>query len=358
MTETTNFLPDWAVPPGSTIEGLLAEKSLSDIELAHDLGQPIDKVHQLLNGTAEITEEIALQLSKTFGLSEAFWQLRETQYRESLKRLETNIQWVNSFPIEDMVNSGWLHHSNSIKEKIAACLDFFNVPSVSDWYEHYENSHKLVAFRTSEKFQADEAATLAWLRQGEIKAGHIDCNPWNKEQFSDSLFTIRQLTREKSPSKFLPKLQEICAKSGVALVIEKAPKGCRASGATKFLSKNKALMMLSVRYLSDDHFWFTFFHEAGHLILHNSHLLFLEGIDGNTDENEKEANAFSSNLLVPSEYQKEMKALPIAYKPIMRFAKKIDIAPGIVVGQLQFHKKCPPNMLNRLKVRYTWNSKG
>ena len=94
--------------------------------------------------------------------------------------------------------------------------------------------------------------------------------------FEADLPTIRRLTREKDPGQFIPRLKEACAARGVAVAIVRGPNGWRASGAARFLSPTKALIQLSFRYLSDDQFWFTFFHEAGHLLLHGKDLLFLE----------------------------------------------------------------------------------
>jgi Zn-dependent peptidase ImmA (M78 family) len=137
-------------------------------------------------------------------------------------------------------------------------------------------------------------------------------------------------------------------------VVLRAPKKCRASGASRFLSPGRPLLMLSFRYLSDDHLWFTFFHEAGHLLLHADRCLFLEGDDRLTTAEEEEANAFAANTLIPPEHQPEMLRLRAEGIPVVRFAKKVGIAPGIVVGQLQHLKRIGNHQLNNLKRRYQW----
>src|SRR5262245_53695423 len=132
----------------------------------------------------------------------------------------------------------------------------------------YVGLQQIAAFRTSPSFDSQPSAVAAWLRQGEIETEAFDCNHWDPIRFRESLADIRSLTRQKEPRRFIPALQRCCAESGVAVAIVRAPKGCRASGATRFLTRHKALLMLSFRYLTDDQFWFTFFHEAGHLLLH------------------------------------------------------------------------------------------
>jgi Zn-dependent peptidase ImmA (M78 family) len=139
------------------------------------------------------------------------------------------------------------------------------------------------------------------------------------------------------------------------VVVVRAPGGCRASGATRFLTKDKALLLLSFRYLTDDHFWFTFFHEAGHLLLHGERGFFLEGVDMPSTIEEDEANEFAANTLVPSEFQPTLLSLRADAHKVIRFAMKIGVSPGIIVGQLQHLGKIRQNQLNSLKRRFEWS---
>ena len=88
------------------------------------------------------------------------------------------------------------------------------------------------------------------------------------------------------------------------MVIVPAPSGCKVSGATLFPQQDKALLLLSFRYLSDDHFWFSFFHEVGHLLLHGIEKIFLEGVDEINQNDEEEANKFAAELLIPLSIRK------------------------------------------------------
>lgn len=351
MNDTTNFLPDWACAPGETIRDLIEERGWSEVEFARKMGNTVDQIRNLLSGAMHLTEDVATRLTNIFGVSTSFWLSRENQYRDSLNRVAINEQWVRTLPTRDMVNLGWIDKVQSIQDKISECLKYFGVASVSDWYDRYSGSQTLSAFRTSKSYESHDGATLAWLRKGEIDSSFIECAPWNRELFHSSLSSIRHLTLEKSMDVFFPELQNICAQSGVAVVIVPTPQGCRASGATRFLSPTRALMMLSIRHLSDDHFWFTFFHEAGHLILHSNDSVFIEG-STNSNLQEQEADKFSSSLLIPDKYKEEMMKLPNELRAVMRFARRIGVSPGIVVGQLQHLGKCPHNHLNVLKVRY------
>jgi len=362
MTSTLTFQPDWTSPPGETIADILEERNLSLSDFASQMRLTPQAATDLLKGDRGITEIVAAKLQRIVGASSEFWMARENQYRKALLHNEHSValspqDWLRQLPIADMIKFGWIKSFQNESDKIAACLRFFGVQSVKEWQSTYADLINLPAFRTSTTFKAQPGAVTAWLRQGEIESNSIKCSPWNAEIFREVLSQIRGLTRKRNPQLFLSELQAQCATAGVAVVIVRAPNGCRASGATYFLSPDKAILFLSFRHLSDDHFWFTFFHEAGHLLLHHSDQLILEGdTTSSTDAEEKEANDFSASILIPHEFQALLMSLPLDGREVIRFARKIGISPGIVVGQLQHTGRFKQNQLNNLKTRYNWDA--
>ena len=162
---------------------------------------------------------------------------------------------------------------------------------------------------------------------GELIASRAETQIWDKKAMLDSLSEIRDLTTERRVSGFLPKLKQICSDCGVALVILKTPPGCPISGATKFSNNGKPIILLSFRYLSDDQFWFTFFHEVGHLILHEGTLNLETKGDPRTfmDEREIEANAFAEENLIAEEFRKRLMSLKLDKFSIVRFAKDVGV---------------------------------
>lgn len=360
MLNFDTFLPKWASPPGETISDIIDEMNLSLLEFSDQIGLTESRTKELLQGKVSLTSELASQLAYTLGASADFWLDREAQYREDLARFQNELStpndesWLKELPLNDLVSFGWIQAMSSTKEKVAECLRYFGVANVSAWRETYHNILETTAFRTTTKFDSNTGAVAAWLRKGAIDSNLIKCKPWNGESFSNALQNIRSLTRKRDPQHFLPELQMLCAEAGVAVVIARSPSGCRASGATQFLSPSKALLLLSFRHLSDDHFWFTFFHEAGHLMLHGKDGLFLEETGQCDNKEEHEANAFAANILIPEKNLTEFEQLPLNGREVIRFAKKIGISPGIVVGQLQHRKLITPKQLNNLKTRYAW----
>lgn len=355
MSRHAEFRPKWASSPGDTIADVMHERGLSVAQLAKQLRSTSEGVTALLEGRATITISIARRLEGAIGASVEFWMTRDLHYRENAARFQDDEEeWLAALPVGDMIKFGWIRPVPQPSEEVAACLRFFGVPDIPSWWENYGTINRMVAYRTSASFDSSPTAVAAWLRQGEIESHSIDCKAWNSDRFRRSLRLIRGLTRDKDPQRFLPKLKQYCAESGVAVSIVRAPSRCRASGATRFLTREKALLLLSFRYLTDDHFWFSFFHEAGHLLLHGEDGFFLEGIVEAREREETEANEFAARALVPAELRSAMLDLPARYRDVIRFATRAGISPGIVVGQLQFYKKIGPEELNRVKRTFAW----
>lgn len=355
VSNTATFCPDWASPPGETIADILRERNITINEFAKSIGKTGAEVSNLMSGRLAITIGLARRLEQVLGGSVEFWMARDFQYQQqTADPQEVTNTWVRDLPLSDMVRFGWLKQLPERSEELAACLQFFDVPNVAVWRRVYGPLEKKFLFRTSPSFESRPAAVAAWLRQGEREAEQMRCAPWSTQGFQDALATMRALTRQKDPKLFVPALQRMAAEVGVAVAIVRSPNGCRASGATRFVSENKALLLLSVRYLSDDQFWFSFFHEAGHLLLHSHQDLFIEGLDAPNTEAETEASEFAFRALIPPQHRPELMRLRQNKFEIVRFARRLGVSPGIVVGQLQHYGKIKPNHFNGLKRRYQW----
>lgn len=350
---TLNFDPNWISSPGNTIKDILKNRNIEVSVFAERISESKELVLSLINGSEQINDEMALKLSFELGASSTFWINREKHYRGLLEKNHPEVlsDWVKSLPVKDMIKFGWINGSVNLEQE---CLNYFGVKDAYSWYKKYTNTENM-AFRRTERYKSDIASIFSWIRRGELLSDKYPYNKWDKEKFLSSLDEIKTLTREKNPKKFLPKLISICADCGVVLTIVPTPKGCPVSGAVKFF-EDRALMQMSFRYLSDDQFWFTFFHEAAHLILHNPVDVILESDKKVTnDEKEMEANDFAKEALIPYYLDDEFLKIRGNKKKIVGFSMKAGISPGIVVGQLQHLGIIKFEYLNAYKRRYKWS---
>lgn len=358
------FEPNWASPPGDTISRLAAADNISIHELAERIGFDEDLFVGIMEGRVQICDDIAEALSVELGSSRQFWSERYNQFLADKARIANSAPtqslttWGQSFPTRVLRELGWLPKGSRGERLSEDILHFFGCDSISSWNERYSTGIDQVAFRTSFAFEADEMATLAWLRVGEVQSENLPLARFSASSFKKHLPDLKRLCALKRPEVFFPKLQQSCAEYGVGLVSSKAPKGCRASGATWTNTKGKPIILMSFRYLSEDHFWFTFFHEAAHVVLHGTDHISVDGDDPSplgASQCEDEADVFAQNMLIPAGLRDEMLNTVSTRPHARKIARKAGVTPGIIVGQLQKAGVLQPHQFNELKRRYKWN---
>ncbi|MDE3105919.1 MAG: ImmA/IrrE family metallo-endopeptidase, partial [Acidobacteriota bacterium] len=353
------FRPNWASPPGETIRAVLYAKGMDIDVFRLEVGLDERQTADLLAGVLPVTPIIARSLAKSVGSTAHFWLERQKQYRDSLEELAASepelVEWSATFPVKKMIDSGWLPKPYAKSDVAFELLDYFDIASVGEWRKKYPARLGLAKFRTSEAFQNDIPTTLAWIRRGELLAEDIECAKWDREGFSTGLRELKPLSKIEDPKKFLPVLQRECARHGVAVIVSRSIPGCAASGATLMLSEHKALLLLSARFLSDDQFWFSFFHEAGHLILHGGEP-HIEQESALTPEQEAEANQFAEKIILDPGGEAALKAIRVSPFSIARLARQCNVSAGVIVGQLQHQGRISTKLFNRFKTRYTASS--
>lgn len=356
MTETYTFQPAWASPPGDTIAAVLRERSMTQSDLAERTGYSKKHINDLVRGRAAITFEAALRLETVLGSTADFWMRRELLYREAIARSQVyaehaeSADWLKTLPLADMIRLGWIDRFHDKGQQVAECLRFFAVASVPAWQSTY--SEMAGAFRSSPKATMSGAAASAWIRQGEILASKVESEPYNAPRLRQALASLRALTRSTDPNVFVPQLKQTASSFGVAVVFLPRPKQCPASGATKWLAPDKAMLLLSNRYKSHDTLWFTIFHEMCHILRHSKKITVIEGANNLDQHLESEADAFAADVLIPPEHAERLPSIGRSCAAIAAFAAEIGVAPDIVLGRMQKEKLLPWSHCSELRVRY------
>jgi addiction module HigA family antidote len=358
MADTTihQYEPDYAVHPGEILEETLEARGMKKAAFAKRCGLSDKTVSQIINGKAPVTPETAIQFERVLGVSATVWNNLEAFYRlhnaqvAARKKLERQTPWAEKFPIKELVKRGIFEKPINAVDAVEKLLNFLGVGSMKAWKGQFQEIS--VAYRHSPSFESASESVATWLRLGELYADGIDTKPYSRAMFRAALKEIRKLTAEP-PEVLETRMKEMCAEAGVALVFVSELTGTHLSGATRWLSKDKALIMLSLRHKSDDHLWFSFFHEAAHVLLHGKKEVFLDETDRMSGDKEDEANLFAANMLIPeSEYLAFTARRRIFRNDIEAFSSRIGIAPGIVVGRLQHEGKIQHNWHNGLKRRF------
>jgi HTH-type transcriptional regulator/antitoxin HigA len=349
-----------AIPPGEYLEEVIGELGMTKDELAQRMGRPATKLSPIFKGEKAITPETALQLEKVVGVPAHIWTGLEAEYRLTLARqeraqeeenLKKETELIAKYPYSELVKAGEIEKHKSPIEKVKTLQTFFGVMSLSSipTLQRYQAD-----FRCGKSTRGERTpeAVAAWLRMGERRAQRISCAPYNKDRLQASLQGLRAFTLQQ-PEAFQQQLISMLAECGVALVICPHFSKTMTHGATFWLGREKAVLMLTIRGKWADIFWFSLFHEIGHILLHSKQDVILENSGG--DKIEVEADDFASNTLIPREACTSFIRRGSYYKnDIAAFANTIDIHAGIVAGRLQHEKKIQPHWANDLRVRYEW----
>ncbi len=334
------FEPNIAIHPGETLRETLEELKMSQAELSQRTGLAKKTINEIIKGKAPITTDTAIKLSAVFGMSSEFWNNLERNYQETISRIKANSFLDEESKLlakytcyKELAESGFVEKTSSKREKALSLMNFFGVSSLSLVPEMHS-----IAYRKSESERLSRENLAAWLRCGELAGEKVQTADFDREKIVASLGEIRALTTEK-PEVFSRKLVDLCASFGVALVYLPYFKNTYVNGSTRWLNQDKALIQISLRLRYLDIFWFSFFHELGHLLKHGKKEQFIEYQHKDhveLKEKEKEADNFASDLLIPKREYEEYCRLHInpSDSNIISFARKIGVHHSIVAGRL------------------------
>ncbi len=352
------YNPDYAIPPGWILEERLEAQNLSQAEFARRCGRSPKLISEIISGKGHIEPKTALEFERVLGVDASIWLGLEKNYqlhevreaeREEAKRAG---EWAKAFPTKELARRGIIEGPCSDGDLVPKILSFFGVATIDAWNSRYGAMN--VAFRHSQTYDSCDAALATWLRLGELRGDQQELSDFNKSGFKKAVKQIRGLTTVRIEDA-LKAARELCNDAGVALAIVKPLPKVALSGAAWWTGSGRPLIQLSARHKSDDHLWFSFFHEAAHILLHSKKLVFVEGDGRTTSSEEVEADAWAADMLVSRvEWARFVATKPKSKRAVTAFAETQGIAPGIVVGMLQHGEHLPYSHMNDLKVPYKW----
>lgn len=359
--DTFKYQSPIPISPGDTISEILAERGIKQAELAKRMGRPLKAINEMVKGKSAITVETALQLEQVLGVPAKVWLNLESNYQEVQARLKADdrlgseTEIARNYPYAEMAGHNWVPDVRNVIERTKHLLSFFGVTSLNNIIEAYKAKPAL--YRISNKSSYSFFAIVAWLRKGLLDAQSIPTENYDEKRLRSVLSTIRAKTLEK-PEVFEPQLKEILSGCGIAFVVTPGLKKAPVNGASRWITPEKALIQLSLRYSFSDIFWFSLFHEIGHILLHGKKDFNIDIPDlSKGDEKEEEANKFACDTLIPEDLYKVFVGKDqFGESDIKLFSHQIGIHTGIVVGRLQREKRIAYQDHYKLKSRFKWTA--
>lgn len=342
------YKPDVVFHPATTLNEKLDEMGMSIKEFALRTGKPEQTIIAVLKEERSLTPEMAILFENVTQIPAKFWINKQARYNEYIARkkqeqaVEEAIEWAKEFPYPQMASLNWVPPTRKIEEKTINMLNYFGVASHHAWEKLYVETDLKVAAYTSLKQTHEPHAISAWLRKGELQAKQIATPEFNAKKLKSNISQMRQLMVEQ-PVDFFEQLQKLCFEAGVILLFTpKLPK-VPLSGSTRWIN-NKPLIQLTARYKKNDSFWFTFFHELGHILLHGKKYISLENVDFEAADPVKEEEAHQFAIKYTFTHEQENEVLEnevITEQDIIDYAKKFNTHPAMIIGRLQYDGHIP-----------------
>lgn len=357
MNEKAKYRSPIAIPPGESLDEILTDRGMTQADLAKRTNLTPKHINEVVAGKAAISPDMALRLETVLGIPASFWNNLEAKYQEVQARLndaaaiKAETVLMAEYNYREMSKYGWVPPARQDVEKVIELRKFFGVASL-----HLVPELQPAVFRKASFRAASSYALAAWLRQGEREAAQIETKPFDRVKLKQKIPDFRRICMEGHHPQQSP-LTEWLAECGVAAVYVPRLAKTYVTGATRWLTPDKVMVEMSFRGKWADIFWFSFFHELGHvLLLHSKKETFIgleEKYRGDPSEEELQADRFSRSELIPERPFREFrKKANFSIDSIRQFAAQIGIHPGVVIGRLEHEGDQAHGQMNSLRHQY------
>lgn len=334
-------VPVEVFPPGEFLREELEAREWSQQELADILDRPPRLISELIAGKRAITPETAKGLADAFGTSPDYWMNLESQYQLSKVKLPNDkvarkARLYDKFPVREMLRRGWVRASENIDVLEQRFCAFFSIPDMSAEPELCHSAKKTHATLEVTPLQ------LAWLFRVKTMASQQVVPAYSRAKLLAALEKLKALTLSPEDVRHVPRL---LAEAGVRLALVEPMSGSKMDGACFWLQDDKPVIGMTLRFDRIDNFWFVLRHEIEHVLREDGKASGHAVIDTDVGEDKTElpecerlANAAGAEFCVPSAELENFIARVQPYfseEKVFRFAQRINVHPGLVVGQLQ-----------------------
>lgn len=349
-----------AFHPGYYIADIIEDMEISQAEFATRMGTTAKTLSQLVNGQANISNDLAKKLSTMLGTSVEIWQNLQNTYDRKLieiqqtKDFDAQAKLADEIDYKYFVDVVGLPPATNTNDKVANLCKYFKVADLRIMLQ----PDFLVNFRTGSAYNSEKNVinSRAWIQTAINISKNYETKPYSAEKLKKCLPELRGMT-VKNPDEFLPTMREIFAECGIAFVLLPHLRNSGVNGAVKWITDDRAVLAMNNRGLNADMFWFSLFHEIKHVLQQKIKTVFisssLEEMLNIDYKLEIEADKFAANYLIPpADYKRLSPSKYISDAEIIEFANEIGIHPGIVVGRLQHEGVIAQNRYSKLKEKY------
>lgn len=334
------FLP----VPGDTLAEALEERSMSQKELALRLGRTETYVSQIVNGRKRISARMARSLEDVLGIVAEFWVNLQAAYDAAVERLnaEDGIDEEEKTVLSELHEGGvdtYMSRSNLIpdcggpeEDAILAIRRLLGVSALTD----LRSVARQGAFRLGAA-DAKPSVMGAWILLAERLTSSEPIHDFEAERMPELMERLREeLSRNADDLK--TRLTDLFREYGITFAVIPHFRGAPVQGYIAPNGSKGYRLVVTIRGCRADCFWFTLFHELGHIAngdIGPSGSL----VDSDTSadsEIERRADAFARGTLIDDEdYADFERSGDFSDHAIAAFAKAQNVPAWIAKGRLQ-----------------------
>jgi HTH-type transcriptional regulator / antitoxin HigA len=333
-------MPEYALaevfPPGEYLDDELKARGWSQSEFADIIGRTPSVVSQLISGKRVITPELAKEIGAAFGTGPEVWMNLESAYRlgtsePAPSRIERRARLTTRGPVREMILRKWINDSDNVDVLETAVLRHYRIERLED--------RAALAFAAKQTVYGKTltGAQEAWLMRVKNIADTMPAPLYSDGKLRRALEQMRSLLSAPDEVRHVPGLLN---EAGVRFVIVEQLPGLKIDGVCFWLDDNKPVIGMSMRFDRIDNFWFVLRHEIEHVLNRDGTVLDidLEGTTAELPEEEVLANEAAADFCVPPHEMRDFmdrKGPLYNEDKIRRFARSIQLHPGLVAGQLR-----------------------
>ncbi|ETY73058.1 HigA family addiction module antitoxin [Lactiplantibacillus fabifermentans] len=332
--------PNYVTNPSATLREVLTELNMTQVELAERMGITRKYVGELLTGKARILPQTAAELAFVLAVPTDFWLTLQLNYdrfafqQAQADELAKHQQYVANFPYAEMVTSSLVPATTDPVAQLANLMHFFRVASFASLQAH--TSQDPLVKHEIPVLAHDQYAVHVWLQAGVLAANRLPTEPFDLTGLMQSLSQLRTLTQATDYHSVLPKLQQLLATVGIALVMVPALSASEVNGVTRWLAPfPQVIIELNPPQTTAD-FWWLLFHELGHVVLHPRTYFFTLAPLSDDGELARQADHWALNILIPTKvWLKFVKQGHFDMATIESLATDLVIGSAVIVRRLQ-----------------------
>lgn len=348
---------DFIIHPGETLKEMLDDRDMSQRELAIRTSVKEPHISNIVRGKKPLSVSFAKKLEYVFGVDASFWISLQSNYDKELadyKEInEISTEELNVIKkIKEIVcyakDIGIINTDDEGPKLVIILRKLLNISNLTDISAISQSG----AYRLSTADNVDADILFTWLRITDLITENQQLSAdLNLDLLEKKLPLIKSLMF-KDIETINIELSKHLAECGIKFAIVKHFKGAPVQGVIKRNDDKTLNLIMTLRRKYADVFWFTFFHEIGHILKGDIKDRLIDYEDINNEE-EIKANDFAANILIdPIKYAEFVETGIFSRKKIKDLSEELNVPNFILIGRLQRDNHLSYSSYSNQKVRY------